>query len=490
MQICQLTPESLADLGRPTGAYLNAQAGLVAVASDFQAPFWAGRADLNFLHRCHRVSLYRSDWSCRLGVLDRLRFPINDLAFHPQRSICAIATGCYDGGYMFEGELWIWDWESDRAWSVLAESREVSSLRFAADGSLHLSLRPRDEEEFPAAPFETQLLGTLQDWRDYRELGLKWCEEPRLEGFQPVLQAPAPAVAWRELLPAHFQPRYRVMDVAWHGSDVLATQATCPLESWGARSFQCHPEGQGVQILSHPQGPLLHLMRDRCSHLLALQGGQLQPWKDFRSGYLFSLDRQGRILARHTEPDGSDDFVLAPESLALQGSGHFDCFNHALRLDGGEQPYLLRGTPPSSHQRKVLCRMDEQGHWQECFAWDRGPAHLMEGRASFQGDGSLLRAYKIYSPKIQESGTLDCLHMPEGQQRWQREVTSPVTCLAGNFYGLADGRLGCLNPVNGAVLWEHTLNLDGVTSIPLCLHLQGQQLACGTHDGRVLHLLP
>ena len=491
MQIAELSPSYLADIGRPTGAYPKADGSLVAVASDFLAPFWAGRAELNFLHRRRRVSLYRADWAQRLGVLDNLRFPINEIAFHPDRPLCAIATGCYDGGYLFEGELWLWDWESGQAWTVLSESRDVVGAKFGPTGELELRLRPRDEEEYPEAAFETRLLGVLSDWRHYQELGLKWMEDdPRLEHFVASLLAEPANRDWREILPVHFQPRYRVLDVAWQGQHILATQATCRLECWGPRPFQCPGQGQGLQLLSGPQGQLLHLLKDRRSQLLDLVGQELVCRHQFDSGYLFSIDRHGRILARHTEQDNRSDLLIDGQPVELKRLGHFDCFNHALRLDGGEQLYFLRGTPASSHLRKVLCRLDSQGQAKKCLSWETTDPHLMENRACFLEDGSLLRAYKIYTPGIQQGGTIDCLEMPSGGQRWRTDLPASVTCLAGTVYGLANGRLGRLDPATGQKLWEQRLTVDGVTSIPLCLQLQGDALACGTHDGRVLQIRP
>ncbi|MBS2034030.1 hypothetical protein JST97_03530 [bacterium] len=488
MQIAELTPSRLAEIGRPTAVYPQAENGLIAVASHFQSPFWAGRADLNFLFRRWRLSLYRSDWDQRLGVFDQASFPINDVAFHPHRPLCAIATGCYDGGYLFEGQLWIWDWESDRAWSVLAESREVRAVQFTQQGFLELRLRPRDEEEFPEAPFETGLQGLLTDWRPYRELGLSWGEDPRLQGFSLTQQKDRVERPWHQLLPPNFQPRYGVQDVVWQDRHILATQATCPLECWGEQRFQCFPEGQGVQLFSGPEGALLHLLEDRRSSLFCLRGQQLTLRHRFEGGYLLSFDRHGHMLARHTDQDGGPDLLFGPEPMTLNRLGHFDCFNHALRLDGGERPYYLRGTPASSHQRKVLCALDPQGKTQECFDWDSQSAHLMENRACFAGDGSLIRAYKVHSPKIQQRGTIDCLEMPLGRLRWRVELSAAVTCLCGTVYGLADGSLGCLDLESGQKLWEQRLRVDGVQAIPLCLQLRANQLACGTHDGRVLQI--
>lgn len=67
-------------------------------------------------HRLHyRAALYRVPSRRPLAVFDDARYPIRDVAFHPTRTMVVLGAGSYDGGYLFHGQLIVWDWT--QAWS-------------------------------------------------------------------------------------------------------------------------------------------------------------------------------------------------------------------------------------------------------------------------------------------------------------------------------------------------------------------------------------
>jgi hypothetical protein len=47
--------------------------------------------------------------------------------------------------------------------------------------------------------------------------------------------------------------------------------------------------------------------------------------------------------------------------LAALDLDHFDCFNHARRLEVEKGHFFLQGTPPSSHLAKRLCHLGDAG---------------------------------------------------------------------------------------------------------------------------------
>ena len=112
-------------------------------------------------------------------------------------------------------------------------------------------------------------------------------------------------------------------------------------------------------------------------------------WRAFENACSFSIDRQGRILARDTgdlhRKRARRDRVLDPSGKVLleKDLGHYDRFNHYVRLDGEEELYFLRGSPPSSHEAKRLCGIDLGGSVRERMVWDQESEHSMEGCAAF-----------------------------------------------------------------------------------------------------------
>lgn len=100
-----LADNCFAEIGRPTGLYWNRDKSILAIASTFDWLQWSGR-DLNTKLKFHnRVALYDAKTLKLIKVFDRIKYPINHIDFYPDNSILAIATGSYDGGYCFEGEL-------------------------------------------------------------------------------------------------------------------------------------------------------------------------------------------------------------------------------------------------------------------------------------------------------------------------------------------------------------------------------------------------
>ena len=106
----ELTHGFLAETGRPAGGFRSEDGEIVALCTEFDLLYWPGRAIYEGHRLRYRISLYDGSLENRLGVFDDARYPINDVAFHPSQPILAVGTGSYDGGYMFEGDLWLWNW--------------------------------------------------------------------------------------------------------------------------------------------------------------------------------------------------------------------------------------------------------------------------------------------------------------------------------------------------------------------------------------------
>lgn len=558
----ELTSTRFAELGRPGGAFRSPDGEQVALCSEFPSLYWPGRALYEGHRLRHRLSLYTAHLAQRLAVFDAARFPINDVAFHRELPLLAVATGSYDGGWMFEGELILWNWRTGETVNVLSERREVTRVRFSDEGGLVVLLRPRDEEEHaPADPFDTFVGGALGDLRPYSALGLSAGDaDPRLAAFAPV----APAAL--ELLPGAFTPqdharhwealtagvelelRHRVWDIAWHGEGkrrrVLAVHDRCHLEAWsleGHRTLAVHGDGFGVQLLQARDAsaaapapaaetfvhvftrgnPFTHL--PDLSTLHRFDGETLSQVMQVERPVLFSVDRFGNFLCRDTgdrRPGGQRDRSGGGRGDEVRGPdfqvrwrrdlGHYDCFNHHLRLDGGDALYFLRGTPPSSHEHKWLCAAQVTGEAtvgetggetgaagdvREVFTWDSAERHLMGSTACLLPDGGLARAYRIYSPRPGSHACyLEAHDLSSGRRRWHHPVsalTTSMTVVPGKpwlIYALTDGKVGIMNLDTGLDLCESTLVLDGVPTMIMALAASGDEIAAGTVDGRVLLL--
>jgi hypothetical protein len=520
----QLSPVRWAELGRPRAAFFRHD-GVCAVSSAFDLLYWPGRALYDGHRLRERVCIYAPGMGELWGVFDKARYPVNDVAFHPREPWVAIATGSYDGGYLFEGELWLWNWQSGDALRLLSESRDVTRVRYLDDGRLAVLLHPPDEGDFDGDAFGTYIGGCVDDLRGHDALGLPWCApDPRLASFSQVDPAALGfefgqwgVEAQKRSVDAAFQGRalacrHRVWDVAWQDDDqVIAVHDNCHAEVWGAATgellWQAQGAGHGVQILQHGGRTLVHVLHRTAapswvetSRLLEVVEGSLREWRSFDQVPLMSVDRAGRLLCRNTRtarpgsPRGKDEVVEASGQGAALNLGDYDCFNHHLRIDGADALYFLRGTPASSHEHKVLCRMDACGGVQTVFSWDgRHGGHLMDSQACrLARPGGWVRAYKHYHPQGLGGFFIERLD-ERGRSVWRHALEAPATVLAelpspqGRLaYALTSGQVGVIDLGSGKTLWAEPLRIDGLPNMAMSLSVRGERFAMGALDGRVL----
>ncbi len=510
-----------APLGRLSGIWDDRRSKLVAVAGNFDLMYWPGRATYSGHRLRHRLTLLERDCKRRIAVCDAARFPINDVALHPVQPIVAVATGVYDGGYMFEGDLLLWNWRTGEVRRPLAESREVVACRFVDDSRLAVLLRPRDEEEYGEAnAFETFVGVVLDDLRDAAELGLhRDGSDPRLQGLRPIppcslgFETPSSSVRDEDelgrSLVAHYEARHRTWDVRWTAPETLAlVHDRCHLELWtagGERTQRFEGRGHGVQLLDVAERLHVHAL-DRGnpgpgdtakSALFELAGRDLALRREFDRAYAFSVDALGRVLARDVTGGATTDLVLDSRMGTLLETtlGHYDCFNHHVRLDGGDALWFLRGTPPASHRHKRLCRVTRGLAAHEVLDWDGASTHHMEGTACWIGSDAVAIAYRVYDPNPSKgSAVVERRSLATGRTVWQHSLHFPPIALRHILplevivWGTLDGRLGALDARTGRPVGETTLQVDGVPTAPTCLDYAAGRLVVGTIDGRALVL--
>jgi hypothetical protein len=142
-----LADPSLPGLGQLTGAFSHTGGDVLAVCSAYrmltEPP---ARAAYGGQRLRYRVALYRRGERRPFAAFDQLRYGVNDVAFHPSLPVVAIATGSYDGGWLFEGELALWNWETGEHGLAIEQAPEVVRVAFGPGGDdIIACVRPWDE---------------------------------------------------------------------------------------------------------------------------------------------------------------------------------------------------------------------------------------------------------------------------------------------------------------------------------------------------------
>jgi hypothetical protein len=520
---------ALAEVGIPCGLFHGA-GGLTAVASGFGHLYWPGRAMYEGHALRHRLSLYQGTPPWRIAVFDRARFDINDVSLHPTRPLAAVATGQYDGGYLFEGELLLWDWERGTVASLLPESRDVVRCRFSEDGTrLSILLRPYDEGDFAQDSFNVFYGLTFDPEQPCPALGQLPAIDPATLGFDVSTpqtyggEAASQVATWAASVGLAFEQRHRAWDVAWlDDNTVAAVHDRCRLEVWdthGQRLLCERGEGYGVQLLHIPgsEHAFVHVMHeirtsDRFrvrSELVLLDTLDLsvRTVQHFDAAYAFSISRQGWLLGRDVRPTWEQghlrmrDILLDPTGAVVRqlDLGNYDVFNHYLRIDNADKLYFLQGKPRSSHENKRLCELEpESGAWRECWPLAAGSLrrrHLLDCAACLAGENLIALAVRVYNaPRRSADGYILGRGKQRGETVWQHPVTAQVTALVyleeqGTLvYALTDGTVGLLDASTGRLLDSMRAVADGVDTVVLSLSARGARLAAGTIEGRLLLL--
>ncbi|MEO8553469.1 MAG: hypothetical protein ABI678_26025, partial [Kofleriaceae bacterium] len=377
-------------------------------------------------HRRHGVGIYDARTRALLARL-HTAFPTNAIALHPTRDEVALATGKYDGGYFFEGQLLVWNWRTGAWHSELRDNREVKRVSWHGD-DLTVVISPATDEDPPGELMFALIPARAGD-------GAGWQPDEPQDGdprLDPALGRLAPVPAPSSTL-EHYRPlvagRSRVTAIQWLADGRVAIgDAAGTLRLWEPatdRTRELRVETAVVAMWRHPDHELLLQVdagRTRTT-LCALAGETLEVVAGFASQHSCSVDRHGRILARSlSEPEGHESRILERDGRVAECAlGHHDAFNHFIRLDGGDELYFLQGTPPTSHENKYLCALTASGAIERRMPWDGATHHAMSGIGTLVGVGRLARGFLIHNSGGTERGMIELCDL-RGHVFWRHGI--------------------------------------------------------------------
>lgn len=521
---------TLRGTGKITGVFFNPEEDVVAVASEF--PLLANpRARAAYGGRTlrYRVALYRRDSLVPFAAFDDLDFPVNDVGFHPAGKAVVIGAGSYDGGYLFEGDLVVWDWQTPRATRLFNNVPEVMRCRFNAAGDkIEAWVRPWDEEwgvpaEDPDAAFDTLFVvfadapGAAAAARFPADLELDAAAlAPRIEPAAEARTPPARLMEWfgRSV----WTERGAIKDIAWLDDDRIAVvHDTCQLEIYrsdGERLAAYAGPGHGAELLRCPN-LLVHVVQPsdhpgafgrQDARLYALTEDGLHLTRAYDGELTFSGTPEGTLLGRqnrfHLAGTPAQDVLLdlATGEERRLDLGHYDCFNHYIGIRGAPWLFMLQGTPASSHEHKYLCIVQTDGSvrrlWPVLKA-DRTPAsHAMELCGCYVDDAqgaSVIVSGKHYSPQVgnEYAGFLYRKPIDRDREQWRRPTRASASAIVHMpepgliAAAFLDGSLQLIDAQTGTLRLDAKVRADGLPTLVFALDAAGDRLAVGTVDGRI-----
>lgn len=372
---------------------------LIVVGSTFrllaQPP---GRAAYTGQALRYRVTIYKEKSSIPIGWYDNIKYPINDIAFHPTEPVIAIATGSYDGGYRFAGELIIWNWESNLVNHKIAETPEVFRVAFNDDGmSIQCIVRPWDDDDFDWS--DNYFKHGKNNFDMFYEIRLPYTssldvgivEAKAVNGQMTTQKAMTEAEVNSDarfmlnkdptkIIQSYFaikdlSLRSPIWDIAiLDGDNIGIVHDDTHLEIFNpdgdlVESFK--GTGHGVQILKHVT-PIIHIINPKKyspdwssvdTRLFQLDETLSEKLRcDGR--FTFSMSRAGKIVGRRSRSGSIDplnDLITSCDLASWEEHdfGYYDALNHFIRIDNSPYDFIVQGTPQSSYAYKVISVIED-----------------------------------------------------------------------------------------------------------------------------------
>ena len=444
-------------------------------------------------HRSEALGIYDAR---RRALLARFHthWEINAVALHPTRDEVAIATGGYDGGYQYEGQLLIWNWRTGASHSELTENREVKLVAWRGD-DLEATLSPPTDEDpqgdlvFVLAPARA---GERKGWApsDHQSDA-----DPRLAR---ALGQPAPGpvpdttfARYDQLVARHAH----VTAIEWLADGRVAIgTADGGLLLWEPatqRTQELRVESRVTGMWRHPDHQLLvHVeTHQKSSSLFAIVGDRLELVKQFPVPHACSVDRHGRILARSTVAAKRRKSTILDGSRRLElALGHFDVFNNFIRLDGGDELYFLRGEPARPHEHKKLCAITARGDVEVRMPWDDEAIHTVSSIGVLVGDGRLARGFLVHHSRGPRNGMIELCDLT-GRSFWRHEIAGGIAAMAiwqgCVVAGLLGGTFLALELATGKVMHDEPFQFTSSSAMVTAIAVHDEAIALGSIDGRV-----
>ncbi|MET8546101.1 hypothetical protein ABZW03_36545, partial [Kitasatospora sp. NPDC004799] len=387
-----------AEVGRPVLAVPDEERGLLAVAGE------RGFA------RTATVGVYGTgDLGC--GAVLRTRFPVRALAFHPDAPLLAVGTGGYDGGYLFEGELLLLDWETGATTSLIGHDfgREVLGLTWLDDQALRVLMAPPD------------------DWKD---------RKAHVEGHVAVVRRPD----WRTVAPGSVT-----------GGDLAGPRVPAPRpdgrdearRTLSALSPDWEPRRHVLAVEEEPDGAVLATLDRREDDPERPAGTALTDG----------------LLVRHR----TTAYVTPYERLRIR-RGSREYVNAAPPDGQGPERYRLAVRSPDGSGVQPLFP----------FSWEPGETHF-PGPGAETADGDLVHAGTAYDGRgLRPGGSFVVRRAAtDGAPRWVFRTDHVATDLDIDrdtaYLAYRDGELLALDLGTGALRWRHRPTVAGLPVVPTAL---------------------
>tara|TARA_R110002050_G_scaffold1314_1_gene9628 strand:- start:136 stop:1704 length:1569 start_codon:yes stop_codon:yes gene_type:complete len=508
-----LSNSTFADTTIPYRTFVDEDKRLIAVANSFFTQ-WSGR---HISMWSKSLLLYNLDTLELISFVDDLEYEINDLGFHPIENIIALGIGSYDGGAYYEGELLFWNYKTNELNSILTDNREITKCEFRKDGSkLVFTVNPTDDLDCP-------------DYTDKEyELDIPVLKKISLESLNPISitdhidnfniedynnrlinSVKVLANISRHKNEAYIN-RHLIWDILFiNKQEIAVARNNAIIEIWNietgiVKEIRLPNTGDCVELfLNSTNNSLLvnlwsrDFQSENTNKLFSIDLLNLEIQEVINCSHTISKSKNNYFLARQF--DHSDkkkkDFIFSPNYKVVfeKRFGHYDLFNHYLRIDNSEFLYYLVGNPKEQHQNKTLCSINpETFEIKEVWQIEKQSNHYNDLNGIKINDDLILSG-KVYSSNRNSYDTQELfrIDLMTKKEKWLRTVNSQV-CSFGIIdngltivLALTNGQIELIESANGKTIEVINRSKNQSFARPLSLATFDNKIVVGLTNGQI-----
>ena len=491
----------------PTGIWKCPRTGIFAIFHHYFA-HWHG---LNMHLRHKALTLFDPEDLRAIAHFPDLKYPINDLDFHPTKPEILLATGQYDGGAMFDGELLIWNYRTNTFRQPIEESREYLDARFKGDEIEFVVTPEHDmEEDFVVrryvvgergVPPKLEQLTPIAEYdvadRSRQEAHAKDVTR-RLEEMR--------AIARQNGMPSGFQSM--AWSMAFTSDDKLMvgmaqgiiaainlrTQSWIPIQLANSGAFTqlyfLREQQKLVALLCESNQKMENQVRVFC-----IDPDSFHYAPGPKGDFVLSRMANGDFLARNThfrEKDPAFTIYSPDFKHRRELTIHAKVLDHHLHLEDTGFIYKVRGYDPNPYDNKRLVEIQpKNGVGTTIFPIEQHPLVYTSPKAIKMGDIFVFHAH-AFSPGS-KAPPYHCFAMHyNGSRLWQLDFHANATamCPLEGFpdhfaLAMADGYMGIFNVRNGEQCCFLNNYRQVRTGFPMSIASRGNKLAIGYDNGMV-----
>lgn len=509
-----LSNSTFADTTIPYKTFVNEDKRLIAVANSFFTQ-WSGR---HISMSSESLLLYNLDTLDIIGFVDDLKYSVNALSFHPTQNIIALGIGSYDGGCFYEGELLLWNYETNELNSIFTDNREVTKCAFRKNGTkIVFTVNPTNDDldysDFLDKEYELDIpvlkkisLESLKPLSiaDHRNNLTIEDYKSRLINSDKVL-----ANISQQKNEAYIK-KHLIWDILFiNKQEIGVARNNATIEIWNietgtVKEIRLSDTGYCVELfLNSTNNSLLvnlwskDFQSDNTNKLFSIDLLTLEIQEVINCCHTISRSKNNYFLARQVDylDKTKKDFILSPNYQVIfeERLGHYDLFNHYLRIDNSELLYYVVGKPKRQHQNKVLCSINPVTYeTKEVWQIEKQHIHYNELNG-IKIDDDLILTGMVYSlnRKPYYTQKLFCIDLATKKEKWSRSVSSQVCSFgiidngATLVLALTNGQIELIESVSGKTTEVINRSKNQSFAKPLSLATFDNKIVVGLTNGQI-----